>query len=346
MKKVVHATQGWHTAGKGPKEKLQTLTNRIQAALLKEVGQQNQKKMAYRTPARSKELTQLRQEANELRRLMGKTEEEPLEKWWKTEIERCTQKVLKKQNLSTSEKRVPEMEKLKSPTQMEIRWHLKKRWQALKKEANKEEEKLLLAHWKQREEVKKVGEDYVPWATHMWKQGKAVQHREPDIIALEDPNTQEIKIEKEMQKVMEEYMQWLWGNKQKKKLFKTSRSMPKEEISYRINQAMSCREVARAIRKLKKNKAPGEDLIPNEVWVTMEETGLEELTAVLEECRTTNQFPKGWGVTEIRWLYKKDDPLQLVNYRPIALTDTLYKIFMRIMTERLDEVVEQHNRIR
>ena len=75
----------------------------------------------------------------------------------------------------------------------------------------------------------------------------------------------------------------------------------------------------------------------------MEETGLEELTAVLEECRITNQFPKGWGVTEIRWLYKKDDPLQLANYRPIALTDTLYKIFMRVMTERLDEVVEQYN---
>ena len=75
--------------------------------------------------------------------------------------------------------------------------------------------------------------------------------------------------------------------------------------------------------------------------MVMEGEGMEELRAVLEECRITNSFPEGWGLTEIRWLYKKDDPIQITNYRPIALTDTLYKIYMRIMTDRLEAVVEQ-----
>ena len=79
--------------------------------------------------------------------------------------------------------------------------------------------------------------------------------------------------------------------------------------------------------------------------MVLEKEGIQELREVLEEARRTNSFPEGWGLTELRWLYKKDDPTQITNYRPIALTDTLYKIFMRVMTERLDTVVEQYQLI-
>ena len=61
-----------------------------------------------------------------------------------------------------------------------------------------------------------------------------------------------------------------------------------------LNKPIVVREVARAIRKLKKHKSPGEDLIPNEVWMVMEGEGMEELRTVLEECRPTNSFPEGW----------------------------------------------------
>ncbi|MCP4114889.1 MAG: reverse transcriptase family protein, partial [Desulfobacteraceae bacterium] len=40
-----------------------------------------------------------------------------------------------------------------------------------------------------------------------------------------------------------------------------------------------------------------------------------------------------------------EDPLQIKNYRPIALTDTLYKIFTRIMTERVEKVVEKYGMV-
>ena len=125
---------------------------------------------------------------------------------------------------------------------------MKRKWRILNRQASKEEDKLLLAHWKQREEVKRAGEDYIPWATHMWKQGKALQLRGPDIIALEDPDTKEIKLEQGMQKVMEEYMHWLWGSRENKTRYKTTRKLPKEEISDKVNQKISQREVGRAIR--------------------------------------------------------------------------------------------------
>ena len=69
---------------------------------------------------------------------------------------------------------------------------LRKRSEALKVEAKNEEEKLLLQKWKDRAEVKRAGAEYTPWATHMWKQGKQISTREPDIVVLEDKKTKEI----------------------------------------------------------------------------------------------------------------------------------------------------------
>ena len=226
MSKVAQAVTGWEQVGKGPKEKLASLTNNIQTALQKEVGQQPEQKKQCRAPIHSSLIKQLRQEANEIRKALGKsTQKEERIKWWQQERERCTKKQAAKQHMTTSELKV--LEDKEAPEQVVIQWQMKKRWQALNKAAKKEEDKLLLAHWKQREEVKQAGEDYVPWASYMWKQGKAVQHREPDIIALEDPKTQEIKIEKGMQTVMEDYMKWLWGTKQNKKMYKTKKVIPK-----------------------------------------------------------------------------------------------------------------------
>ena len=50
----------------------------------------------------------------------------------------------------------------KDPMMEQIKWTMHKRWEALKMAAHREEEKLLLEHWKQRDEVKKAGADYTP----------------------------------------------------------------------------------------------------------------------------------------------------------------------------------------
>ena len=97
----------------------------------------------------------------------------------------------------------------------------------------------------------------------------------------------------------------------------------------------------RAIRKLKANKSPGEDHIPNEIWKILGRKEVQTLAITLEECRRSNKFPEGWKRTELSWIYKKGDATEIANYRPIALTDTIYKIFMRIMTERLEGVIER-----
>ena len=81
-------------------------------------------------------------------------------------------------------------------------------------------------------------------------------------------------------------------------------------------------------------------MIANEIFINMNQASRERVVEMLEQCRVQSKFPEGWKETELKWIYKKADPSKIVNYRPIALTDTLYKLFTRIMVERLEKVIE------
>jgi len=95
------------------------------------------------------------------------------------------------------------------------------------------------------------------------------------------------------------------------------------------------------IRKLKARKTPGASLIANDIFQKMKIENREEVRGLLEQCRKQNKFPRSWKETELRWIYKKGDPLKIQNYRPISLQKTLYKIFTRIMTERLETLTQK-----
>ena len=105
-----------------------------------------------------------------------------------------------------------------------------------------------------------------------------------------------------MVKVMERYMQEMWGGKEELPDIEITEKVPVEIMNKQLNKTLNITEVKRAIKKLKKNKAPGEDYIPNEVWMGLEEDGVATLTRLLEDCRKDKKFPKGWTATEIRWL--------------------------------------------
>ena len=144
------------------------------------------------------------------------------------------------------------------------------------------------------------------------------------------------------------YVKKMWGTKSKlgKELLSEEewkRIKPNEkEAKEMLNGELKNEELDRAIKKLKENKTPGEDLIANEIFKNMNQQSRGRVLKMLEQCRTESKFPEGWKETELKWIYKKADPSKIMNYRPIALTDTLYKLYTRIMTERLEKVIETY----
>ena len=101
------------------------------------------------------------------------------------------------------------------------------------------------------------------------------------------------------------------------------------------------KEIADAISALPTGKSPGPDRLPCRFYKTFSETIALILHKVYEESIANNELHDTCLEGLISVLYKKgvkDDPR---NYRPISLLNCDYKIFTRILTQRMNLAVLQ-----
>src|SRR5579875_2167334 len=61
-----------------------------------------------------------------------------------------------------------------------------------------------------------------------------------------------------------------------------------------------------------------------------------------KHCYKQKQIPSSWKTCLTILLYKKGDPSQLTNHRPIALTNTIYKLYTSTLTSILSAYGEKH----
>jgi endonuclease/exonuclease/phosphatase family metal-dependent hydrolase len=99
-------------------------------------------------------------------------------------------------------------------------------------------------------------------------------------------------------------------------------------------------EVQYAIRSLKNNKSPGEDAITNDILKAITEPLVPILTNIFNNIIRTLHIPEEWEVSIITLIYKKGDPLDIGNYRPISLLPTIYKVFTRTLLTRISPTIE------
>ena len=96
-------------------------------------------------------------------------------------------------------------------------------------------------------------------------------------------------------------------------------------------------EVEQAVKKLKRNKSSGVDDIPPELFKALATTpaGLELIVQLCQICWKTKQIPREWQLSRVAEIFKKGDPAECSNYRPISLLCVGYKIVASILLERL-----------
>ncbi|KAK6752533.1 hypothetical protein RB195_003760 [Necator americanus] len=51
--------------------------------------------------------------------------------------------------------------------------------------------------------------------------------------------------------------------------------------------------------------------------------------------------PKQWKISKTVLLYKKGDPHDIGNYRPICLLSVIYKLFTRVILNRIEKVLDE-----
>nr|VZI45042.1 unnamed protein product [Spirometra erinaceieuropaei] len=97
-------------------------------------------------------------------------------------------------------------------------------------------------------------------------------------------------------------------------------------------------EVADAIRKLRKNKAPGEDGIPAEIHKSCVDTRAPWLHEVIKQAWRNEVAPDDWGLGIPVPILKKGDKTRCKDYRGISLIDVAAKVFVIVLLGRFQAV--------
>ncbi|CAK9819177.1 Putative 115 kDa protein in type-1 retrotransposable element R1DM [Anthophora quadrimaculata] len=103
-------------------------------------------------------------------------------------------------------------------------------------------------------------------------------------------------------------------------------------------------EITNIIRNLKTNKAPGQDLIENEIIKQAWPIIKQEITGLYNRCLEQGTFPVQWKKASIRILLKGEEKNESdpKSYRPISLLPVLGKFLEKIIHNRLYTLFQNH----
>ena len=95
-------------------------------------------------------------------------------------------------------------------------------------------------------------------------------------------------------------------------------------------------ELNKALKKLKKRKAAGQDKLHNEMLLNLGVTGRRAILRLINRSWSSGSTPKVWKNAIITPILKKGKPSDdLGSYRPISITSCMGKLMERMINYRL-----------
>ena len=104
-------------------------------------------------------------------------------------------------------------------------------------------------------------------------------------------------------------------------------------------------EVFRAIKRLKRNKAPGLDGLVPELFKAFNNELITFLTRIFNAAFCSGIFPRSWSIGSIIPIHKKGDEKLPSNYRGITLLPIIGKLLSSILNDRLLEWAETNKKV-
>lgn len=104
-------------------------------------------------------------------------------------------------------------------------------------------------------------------------------------------------------------------------------------------------EIIQEIKRLKVEKSPGPDNIVNEAIKIAATKLATPLAHLFNLIISTQLVPSEWTKSNIILLYKKGDPNDVGNYRPVSLLSSIYKLFSACMQKRLSPKIDKNQPI-
>ena len=104
---------------------------------------------------------------------------------------------------------------------------------------------------------------------------------------------------------------------------------------------VTIKEVEDTIKSMKNGKAPGPDGITIEMLKAGGRKVWEQMAAIFTECIRSKRIPIHWKESKTILIYKKGDPQDIKNYRPICLLSQIYKVFTKIILNRITRQLDK-----
>ncbi|GBG78683.1 hypothetical protein CBR_g27907 [Chara braunii] len=112
------------------------------------------------------------------------------------------------------------------------------------------------------------------------------------------------------------------------------------EQSVRLKEEITLQEIKTALSDLPKNKAAGPDGMPmDHLQAASDVIGpllLEICNSFFKDAQVP---PEGFGEANIILLYKKGNPTEIRNWRPVSLLSAPYKLYAKVLANRLTAVL-------
>ena len=112
----------------------------------------------------------------------------------------------------------------------------------------------------------------------------------------------------------------------------------KQQIA-NLGNDISEREITRAIQKLSNRKSVGHDELTAEISKENSEWLTPILKTLFNNTAKLNVMPKGWLQGVMTFIRKRNAKDNINNYRPIKLTNMVYKIWATITSQRLNPIL-------
>lgn len=109
-----------------------------------------------------------------------------------------------------------------------------------------------------------------------------------------------------------------------------------------LDKAITIAEVKQVLCKVKLNKAPGEDRIPYEFLINATDKFLDKLTTVYDAILNKGVADDTFTTSIVFPVFKKGDVNQPCNYRGISFMNSIAKVMMGVLNERLYSWVEKY----
>ena len=108
-----------------------------------------------------------------------------------------------------------------------------------------------------------------------------------------------------------------------------------EKIFNMTDKKITEKEVKEALGRLKKNKASYFDLISTDMLISTPPQVVKNMAEIFNLIFISGLYPTEWGKAYISPIYKKGSKEIVSNYRPIAISSCIGKVFNAIMNARL-----------